>query len=97
MTNTEWALATEIASNELRYFWSEAKLASMGDRNGILSWCEGFTFQDCNTVLCQSGLISIIGKMLDYGFVFTDIIKIIARAAWIKRQELLDAQKEDEA
>lgn len=97
MTNIEWELATEIASNELRYFWSEEKLASMGDRNGILSWCEGFTFQDCNTVLWQSGLISIIGKMLDYGFVFTDIIKIIARAAWIKRQEILDAKEEDEA
>ena len=97
MTNAEWELATEIASNELRYFWNEEKLASMGDRNGILSWCAGFTFQDCNTVLWQSGLISIIGKMLDYGFVFTDIIKIIARAAWIKRQELLDAKKEDEA
>lgn len=97
MTNTEWELATEIASNELRYYWNETKLASMGDWNGILPWCEGFTFQDCDAVLAQSGLIRIIGKMLDYGLIFTDIIKVIARAAWIKRREILDEQKEAEA
>lgn len=97
MTETEWRLATEVASNDLRYFWSKEKLASMGDRNGILSWCESFTFQDCDTVLWQSGLIRIIGKMLDYGLIFTDIIKVIARAAWIQREEILAEKKEAEA
>lgn len=97
MTETEWRLATDVASNDLRYYWNEEKLASMDDWDGILLWCEEFTFKDCDAVLAQPGLIRIIGKMLDFGLAFTDVIKVIARAAWIRRREILDEQKEAEA
>lgn len=97
MTETERKLAVDIVSRELAYFWNDTELMVIGDKGGFLGWVKNFSFEDCARVLYPSRLVEIMIKLLGYGLSFEESVRVIAFTSWKRRQEILDAQKEDEA
>lgn len=97
MTTAELKMATDIVRYELGFRWSDETLANMDGEVGVLAWCENFSFHDCRALMYPSSLVDVVAKMLDYGLVFPDIVNVIARAAWLRRQEIMKEKKEAEA